>query len=369
MLKEKYIVSMVQNLEDEWKSFLNGDEYQNESKFEKNKINLEDDKKTMENRETDMIVLRDREKKCNELYISTKTKITYLDKAVDLNMFWDIPIIPYTRMEEGIIKKQMKFTCETKEEYEKLNEKQKGIKCLNLNVIKHIDNPKAHIKFKYVCKVNVGICKKDILCYKTKTKGAFYNCMVLIMRIFHKNEYKEVNVKIFNTGKLSFPGMVDNSLMEKSLNTLVKIFNLCGYKTTYNKNKIDTVLINSNFNCGFFINRDVLYNILKFKYGFNVNYDPCSYPGIQCKYREKDCDVSFMIFRTGSVLIVGKCDEEVLYKIYHKIKNILLDEYKKIYTKSQKQEINKKTKKKKLKKKIIYITNKEERKKQLEVEE
>lgn len=351
---------MVHNLEDEWESFLNGEEYDDEkAQSEKMSKNTENNEETNEERKTDMIVLQDREKKCNELYISTKTKITYLDKEVDLNMFWDIPVLPYTKMEEGIIKKQMKFTCETKEEYDKLNEKQKGIKCLHVNVIKHIDNPQAHIKFKYVCKVNVGICKKDILCYKTKTKGAFYNCMVLIMRIFHKNEYKEVNVKIFNTGKLSFPGMVDSTLMEKSLVTLIKIFNNCGYETGYNKNKIDTVLINSNFNCGFFLNRDVLYNILKFNYGFNVNYDPCSYPGIQCKYKEKDCDVSFMIFRTGSVLIVGKCNEEVLYKIYNKIKNILLDEYEKIYTKSQKQETNKKTKKKKLKKKVIYITNEE----------
>ena len=348
---------MVQNLENEWESFLNGDGSEGELEVEQNNKVTDIKSISVEDRETDVIVLNERENNCNELYISTKTKITYFDKDVNLNMFWDIPVISYTKMEEGIIKKQMKFTCETKEEYDKLNELQNGIKCLHVNVIKHIDNPGAHIKFKYVCKVNVGICKKDILCYKTKVKGAFYNCMVLIIRIFHKNEYKEVNVKIFNTGKLSFPGMLDNSLMEKALNLLVNLFNNCGYETTYNKNRVDTVLINSNFNCGFFINRDILYNILKFKYGFSVNYDPCSYPGIQCKYKENDCNVSFMIFRTGSVLIVGKCDEEVLYKIYHKIKNILLHEYEAIYTKCQKQETHKKTKKKKLKKKTIYITN------------
>lgn len=355
---------MVQTLENEWELFLNGEESETECEFEfeRNNTKPETNKYPLEDREKDVIVLQDREKKCKELYISTKTKITFLDDVVDLTMFWDIPVLPYTKMKEGIIKKQMKFTCETKEEYDKLTEKQKGIKCLNITVIKHIDNPDAHIKFKYVCKLNVGICKKDILCYKKKEKGAFYNCMVLIMRIFHKNEYKEVNVKIFNTGRLSFPGMVDNSLMEKSLINLCEIFDKCGYKTTYNKNKIDTVLINSNFNCGFFLNRDILYNILKFEYGFNVNYDPCSYPGIQCKYKETGCDVSFMIFRTGSVLIVGKCEEDVLYKIYNKIKTILLDEYEKIYTKTPPQETNKKTKKKKLKKKVIYITNESENK-------
>jgi hypothetical protein len=34
-----------------------------------------------------------------------------------------------------------------------------------------------------------------------------------------------------------------------------------------------------------------------------------------------------MIFRTGSVLIVGKCSEEDIYTIYEYVKNILVSEY------------------------------------------
>jgi hypothetical protein len=37
-----------------------------------------------------------------------------------------------------------------------------------------------------------------------------------------------------------------------------------------------------------------------------------------------------MIFRTGSVLIVGKCDEDVLLNIYEFLKNILVTEKNKI---------------------------------------
>ena len=37
-----------------------------------------------------------------------------------------------------------------------------------------------------------------------------------------------------------------------------------------------------------------------------------------------------MIFRTGSVLIVGKCDENVLLNIYEFLKNILIHEKNKI---------------------------------------
>jgi hypothetical protein len=38
-----------------------------------------------------------------------------------------------------------------------------------------------------------------------------------------------------------------------------------------------------------------------------------------------------MIFRTGSILIVGKCDEDVLIIVYNFIKTIILNEYKDIF--------------------------------------
>ena len=88
---------------------------------------------------------------------------------------------------------------------------------------------------------------------------------------------------------------------------------------------------------GFYIDREKLFNILRFNYCINSCYDPCSYPGIQCEFYynkeklENDgrqefkqekiensiLKISFMIFRTGSVLIVGKCNEEILIYIYN----------------------------------------------------
>ena len=59
-----------------------------------------------------------------------------------------------------------------------------------------------------------------------------------------------------------------------------------------------------------------------------------------------------MIFRTGSILIVGKCNEFVLKIIYEYVKNILLTEYNKIYNEGL---IKKEIKIQKLKKKFIYI--------------
>ena len=69
-----------------------------------------------------------------------------------------------------------------------------------------------------------------------------------------------------------------------------------------------------------------------------------------------------MIFRTGSVLIVGRCDENVLMIIYEFLKIILNNEYKNICQKNIKTTYNTdstesicKTKKKKLRKKNITV--------------
>ena len=45
---------------------------------------------------------------------------------------------------------------------------------------------------------------------------------------------------------------------------------------------------------------------------------------------KKYTEVSFMIFRTGSCLIVGNCTEKILRFVYEFIKIILHDEYQKI---------------------------------------
>ena len=77
--------------------------------------------------------------------------------------------------------------------------------------------------------------------------------------------------------------------------------------------------------------------------------DSCSYPGIQCKYKLKhDAEISFMIFRTGSVLIVGKCNDDELKEIYEFLKNVFAQEYHKINEKESELEKEEKLKQKKV---------------------
>ena len=225
--------------------------------------------------------------------------------------------------------------------------------------------------FKDIRKISVGLSNKDIISYRKKKKGAFYNCFVIIMRIKIDNEnYKECHVKIFNTGKIEIPGIKHNTLLKKVLNNILILLNDLNIVDIDFKDTIETVLINSNFNCGYSINRDKLAKILKQKYSLNVSYDPCSYPGIMCKFyydkfdsktngienkNKKSCFlISFMIFRTGSILVVGKATEKVLYYIYNFIKNILNNEFREIYNNSVIQE--KTVVRKKIRKKQIIIS-------------
>uniref|UniRef100_A0A6C0KGT5 TATA-box binding protein n=1 Tax=viral metagenome TaxID=1070528 RepID=A0A6C0KGT5_9ZZZZ len=330
------------DLNDEWESFLNS-EYSHDSSDNVSKLDLNNEMP-----------------KCGDICISTKTKITNLSiKNINIkDIFWKIPIINYTDRTNGIIKKQVKYSCHSKENYDELQEIKKNIKCLNISTIKHVDDPNGYNKnFNYVCKINVGISKKDLLCYRTKVKKAFFNCCVLVYRIYYDNEYKEINMKIFNSGKISFPGMLTDELLVKTLSELTQMLSkILNIDIDYYSDDIDTVLINSNFNCGYYINRDKFSEILKYKYNVPIEYDPCSYPGIKCTYTKENINVSFMIFRTGSILIVGKCDETQLYDIYLYIKDILYKEYKNINMDNN--VINQKKKpKKKCKYKQIYIKN------------
>jgi hypothetical protein len=180
---------------------------------------------------------------------------------------------------------------------------------------------------------------------------------------------------------MEIPGIVCDEMFGVVKTAIVSL--LQTYCTTelrlMDNEESDNILINSNFNCGYFINRQILYNLLSKKYNIETSYDPCTYPGIKCKYYfigslgftdkqrgyilpedlsltmselheyKKYTEVSIMIFRTGSCLIVGNCSEHIIRFIFTFIKNILRLEYDLIMipdqicvTKKKKQKIKRK---------------------------
>ena len=130
--------------------------------------------------------------KCTDIYISTKTKIIYLNKELlDIySIFWKIKVEDYDKQIEGIIKKQIKISCNTKEELETLENLIKNESYYVSKIINHVDNPNSRIKFKDVRKISVGLCKKDLLYCRTKEKSAFYNCFVVTLRVLYIFYYK-----------------------------------------------------------------------------------------------------------------------------------------------------------------------------------
>lgn len=329
---------------------------------------------------------------CDELYISTKTKVLYLNQEIDIhNVFWKIPILEYWRPCEGVIKKQMKIVSKSTEEFEAYQKRLEGIPYYTDFVIKQINNPNARrIKFKDERKITIGMSKKDIMNCRGKQKNAFYNCFAMILRFFCNGEYKEIHVKVFNTGKLEIPGILNNELLITVQRMILEIIQP-HVSTSLEYTRIDqgeeNVLINSNFNCGFYINRDRLHAILRSeKYGIESAYDPCSYPGVKCKYYfntelgydarlqdgrvmiedrglklselvdyKKYTEISFMIFRTGSCLIVGNCSEKCLLFVFEFIKQFLINEYESICVENDGPVA--KIKKAKLRKRAVKMTS------------
>ena len=366
----------MDSINDEWEKFISSsydDEY-SENIEELNTISDENISFTINDR---METNSEEIPKATEIYISTKSKIAYLNREIDLKeIFWNIPIVPYAMPKNGVIKKQIKFNSTTQEEVDIIQENLKKELYFEEQVLTSINNPNGRIKFKDIRKISVGISKKDIMSYRSKKKSAFYNCFVMILRIKINDIFKEFHIKVFNTGKMEIPGIQNDTIYETVLSTILTTLQPHIKEPLGYLQKSDTVLINSNFNCGYYISREVLFDILKQKYNIQCIYDPCSYPGIQCKFyynpnveiqtgkqisaEDKQkypniVEVSFMIFRTGSILIVGMCDDNVLYVIYDFLKKILIDEYHKINQRVIQKDVVDKTKDKKIRKKNILI--------------
>lgn len=319
--------------------------------------------------------------KCSELHISTKTKVLYLNCPIDTaKTFWIMPIIDYWRPMEGVIKKQTKITSSSQEELDELQERLRT--CghhYNEMIIKSASTKQTmamdengvpttstkRLKFKDDRKLTIGISKKDIMNCRGKQKKAFMNCFAIIIRILYCGEFKEVHVKVFNTGKLEIPGVPDDNVLkivrEKVIDYLQPYLETTGplqYIKGTGDDGDEDVLINSGFHCGFCINQKTFYSILRSdKYGIETSYDSCHYPGIRCKYYyrndlakdhpdqgricledngiklsqlelcKKYTCVSFMIFSTGNCLVVGNCSKVVLLHVFEFIKTTLEVEY------------------------------------------
>ena len=376
------------SIDDEWENFMLG---------KPDRINRDDENEDDDVDDDDEVIIPDIPQ-CRDLYISTKTKKPFLnidDKIDILNLFWKIPVIEYWTPIEGIVKKQMKIVCKTEAETAELEQRRTTEYYFkDKKIVKQTENTNRKTKYKDERKISVGLNTKDVMnCRGKEGGGAMYNCIALTIRFKNANNtFIEIHVKIFNTGKLEIPGILDATLYER-----IKVFILQVLSQHFLPHVLDfraptseNVIINSNFYVGFNINRDVLHGILRSeKYKIDTIYDSCTYPAVKSKFyfcnalgfdpvlqrgtiqqedralktkdimvSDKYTKVSFMVFRTGSCLIVGNCTEEVLMFVYEFVKKVLTDEYEKIYVDGGEEtpESKKAQKKTKLRKRKMMVT-------------
>jgi len=145
------------------------------------------------------------------------------------------------------------------------------------------------------------------------------------------------------------------------------------------------VLINSDFNCGFYLDRKKVCQVVKGeKYGLDA-FIVGDYPGVKCKFYFKNhlpfdyeqqngkldvedhtlsmkalskspkyTIVTFTLFRTGTCLISGSCSEKMIWFVFHFVCKLLREEY--LVIRSCYEDPVVKNKNHKLRKRIIKIS-------------
>lgn len=195
----------------------------------------------------------------------------------------------------------------------------------------------------------------DGLKYKDKNHNykegkSFNNCCNII--------FNGINIKMFSKGKIIIAGLKNEHDINKIRDELEFFLNeILDYKI--NIDKPDIIMINSNFNCGYNLDRAKLYELIKDK--INVMYGNMKYPAvkinfmyntnqknigycncsdkIKCMNKKKNCKgngdidckkIMISVFQTGSIIISGAKNMNQLNSAYKWITNILKEHYQEI---------------------------------------
>lgn len=219
--------------------------------------------------------------------------------------------------------------------------------------------------------------KKNASKKQNQGKQTFLNQITLIIK--SKKNGKKINVKFFLNGSISMTGCRDENdgvmAIENFLEEMKKypeVFedkdeNEVGNKNEDDKNRGEDVsvydykitLINSNFSCGFKIDRAKLFKIITENYRVYVSYNPGFYQGVKisymyndqnkeknglcickkkCKYeknmrKKNTCKIiTISVFQSGSIIVTGAFYIHQSLEAYDFINGILKKHYSEIVT-------------------------------------
>ena len=181
---------------------------------------------------------------------------------------------------------------------------------------------------------------------KKKKKKIFYNQATL--HVIHDG--KIMNVKLFNNGRIQVTGLKvegQGANLVKKLLVYFKDFDIINYYTKLIEDKV--VLINSDFDIGYEIDRDNLHEEI-INNNIYSSYEPCIYPGVNIKYFINinnncgicECNglcngkgdgngdgkckkVTIAVFKSGKVIITGGQNKDQINEAYRFITNFIQD--------------------------------------------
>lgn len=192
--------------------------------------------------------------------------------------------------------------------------------------------------------VNRCIDKKKLLLKNKKKKKGFYNQVTVIVKI---SQDKKINLKFFTNGSMQITGCKN---MQSATISLLKVFNcLKVKKQIYNEElnqqedkpfvsnpdildiknlyNIKICMINSNFNIGFHIDRDKLYEILLQRDNIECSYDQLIHACVNIKYSHPDKIISIFVFESGAIIITGARNCKQIIDAYEFINKYILSNY------------------------------------------
>lgn len=240
----------------------------------------------------------------------------------------------------------------------------KYIKMENITCIGDIDKIESGIVYSvYGNKVKRGLNPN----LKKNKKKLFFNQVTFIIKL---NKDKYINLKIFVNGNIQITGLKlfeDTYKIQEILKPLLygiegidELDEFKNSKAIENENEIDfkpfeIVLINSDYFCGYKINRESLYKIMANDYGIFTTYEPCIYPGVNIKFfwskNSDSCElgvckcintcsgkgdgisdgnckkITIAAFQSGNVIITGARNIDQINITYNFINKIFKERY------------------------------------------
>lgn len=211
----------------------------------------------------------------------------------------------------------------------------------------------------YGSKINKGINPKHVPKKKKLKKNFFYNQVTI-----HIHCKKRVNMKIFNNGRIQMTGINYKTHGKESIQLLINEIHklsedskkeIFDSDSIQQDNDVETVLINSDFDIQFQIDREILHRLIVDD-GYYSSYEPCTYPGVNIKYYHNpiinnsgicDCEqpcngkgkdntckkITIAVFKSGKIIITGGRTIENINAAYEFITNFIISHKSKIQVK------------------------------------